>query len=143
MKRIVILMILLTMALNSWAVNIEVRDDIPPGLRSRIEKLYPKVCDVLGMYPDSFPVNVLLFKNNKELAMALDGFLFHEGAYDYRNNTLYFSASNVGDEVLIHELAHAVCYRYAGDKISLKSQEILAGYCQHTLTKGATDGSKK
>ena len=143
-KRLMIMIILITLilTLNSQldAVEIEIKADIPAKLRSRITDLYPKVCDILGMYPDDFEVNIILFKNDAEMNRALGGTNSPTGAYHFPSNTLYLSRKSLTDEVLAHELAHTICCRYS--KITVKSQEILAGYCQYIITKGGKNGKK-
>ena len=98
----------------------------------RLDKLYNRVQDVLGMYPKIPKIKIKIFKNRDELN---DEFVKISGKpgdfksfYVYKYNTIYTSESDIEDSVIIHEMAHAVIDHYFSVIPPETVGEILASY---------------
>ena len=98
----------------------------------RLDKLYNRVQDVLGMHPKIPKINIVIFKNrdelNDEFAKIFGKNEDFRSFYVYKHNTICTSESDIEDSVIIHEMAHAIIDHYFSVIPPETVGEILASY---------------
>jgi len=99
-------------------------------LAYRLDLIFTRVRDILGMYPPGVRVNIKIFKSAREvnneycrLTHVEDGC---RSFYVYRDNTIYTSEAEVSDSILAHEMTHALVDHYFSTNPPEKVAEILA-----------------
>lgn len=105
----------------------------------RLDKLFNRVKEVLGMYPKIQKVKIKIFKNRAELREEYFRIFNKEenfrSFYINEYNTIYTSESDIDDSVIIHEMAHVIIDHYFAVTPSEKASEILASYVDLHLEK--------
>ena len=98
----------------------------------RLDKLYNRVQDVLGMHPKIPKINIVIFKDRDELNDEFAKIFGKNGDfrsfYVYKHNTICTSESDIEDSVIIHEMAHAIIDHYFSVIPPETVGEILASY---------------
>lgn len=98
----------------------------------RLDKLFAHVKDILNMYPDIPKVTVKIFRDRDELCdeyFRIYASRRDLSAYYIKDlNTIYTSEVDIGDSVMIHEMAHVIIDHYFVTPPSTKVSEILASY---------------
>lgn len=98
----------------------------------RLDKLYNRVQDVLGMSPKTPKIKIEIFKDRDELNDEFAKIFGKPGDfrsfYVYKYNTIYTSESDIEDSVMIHEIAHAIIDHYFSVIPPEAVREILASY---------------
>lgn len=107
------------------------------GVASMVDTLFARVCDILDMQLYSYKGNIKVCKNQARLE-ALYKNIFDkpfnkESFYINDLNTIYISEDNFKQEILGHEIGHAVISHYFVVSPSVKIQEVLAGYVEYQL----------
>jgi hypothetical protein len=110
-----------------------------PGVKmgQRLDELYDRVRELLGMHPAIPKINIKIFRDRKELSGEYFK-IFGKDA-DYRAfyvlkyNTIYTCEDGISDSVMAHEMAHAVIDHYFTIIPPSKISEILASYVDLNL----------
>jgi uncharacterized protein (DUF2132 family) len=96
----------------------------------RLDTIFMRVRDILGMYPDKADIKIKIFKNRQNISAELCFLNQTDGTcksfYTYRFNSIYTSEQDVTDSVIAHEMAHAVVDNYFSTTPPEKMAEILA-----------------
>lgn len=96
----------------------------------RLDVIFMRVRDILGMYPDKAEVKIKLYKNrrniNAELCYLNQADASCKSFYIHRLGTIYVSEQDITDSVIAHEMTHAVVDNYFSTTPPGKMAEILA-----------------
>jgi len=96
----------------------------------RLDVIFMRVRDILGMYPDNAEIKIKIYKNRRDINTELSFFNQTDEAcksfYIYRLNTIYASEQDMTDSMIAHEMAHAVVDNYFSTTPPVKMAEILA-----------------
>ena len=92
---------------------------------------YSKVCGLLEMCDGSRPKLVIVTE-----PMAQRAF------YHQKTHTIYVRSDSVTEGVLAHEMAHAILDNYQAYTLSIRAQEIIAGYVEFEINKFNKKGEK-
>ena len=96
----------------------------------RLDVVFMRVRDILGMYPNKAEIKIKIHKNRQNINAELCYFSRADANcksfYTYRFNTIYTSEQDMTDSVIAHEMAHAVVDNYFSTTPSEKMAEILA-----------------
>ena len=96
----------------------------------RLDTIFSRVRDILGMYPDKAEIKIKIYKNRQNINAELCYINQADGScksfYVYRFNSIYTSEQDVTDSVIAHEMAHAVVDNYFSTTPPEKMAEILA-----------------
>lgn len=108
-------------------------------LTDMLDTLFVRVCDILDMQLYSFKGNIKVCKDFVQLKAIyrnlFDKELTGQSFYVNDLNTVYISEEGFKQEILGHEIAHAVISHYFVVSPSVKIQEVLAGYVEYQLRK--------
>ena len=98
----------------------------------RLDKLFNHVKDLLSMYPEIPKVLIKIFRDREELNEEYYKIFSKRedlSAYYIKDyNTIYTSESDIGDSVMIHEMAHVIIDHYFSVDPPEKVSEILATF---------------
>lgn len=107
------------------------------GLTDMIDTLFTRVCDILDMQLYSYKGEIKICKDASQLKAVyrnlFDKELTRESFYVNDLNTVYITGENFRQEILGHEIGHAVISHYFVVSPSVKVQEILATYVEYQL----------
>jgi len=99
-------------------------------LAYRLDMILTKVKEILDMYPANIHINLMIYKNRKEingeyckLSKTSDDC---RSFYIYSYNTIYTSEQDISDSILAHEMTHALVDNYFSVTPPEKAAEILA-----------------
>jgi hypothetical protein len=96
----------------------------------RLDVVFMRVRDILGMYPGKSEIKIKLYKKRRDISSELYYLNQADEAcksfYSYRFNTIYASEQDMTDSVVAHEMAHAVVDNYFSTTPPEKMAEILA-----------------
>ena len=96
----------------------------------RLDLIFMRVRDILGMHPDKAEIKIKIYKNRRNITVELCYLNQADGVcksfYIYRFNTIYASEQDMTDSVIAHEMAHAVVDNYFSTTPPEKMAEILA-----------------
>lgn len=116
-------------------------DDLRTMLVKSLDSIYLSVSDVLDIHIYSYHGKIVVFpdrnalndflKESYELNLGERSYYFHD------ENTIYVSFADLAAGVLGHEMGHAIVSRYFVVPPPAKVQEILCGYVEYNLRKGA------
>lgn len=105
----------------------------------RMDALFNRVKDILGMYPDVPRINIKIFKDRPELDEEYFNIFkarkYSRSFYINSFNTIYTSENDIDDSVMIHEMAHVIMDHYFATNLPEKASEILASYVDMHLEK--------
>lgn len=98
----------------------------------RLDFLFRRVKDILGMYPRIEGMEIKIFKNKKELNDEYSEIMGEENNltsfYIHRYETIYTNERDISDSVLAHEMAHAIVDHYFIVTPPEEIREILSEY---------------
>ena len=107
------------------------------GLADMLDTLFMRVCDILDMQLYSFKGNIKICKDDDYLKAVyknlFDKNLTRSSFYVNALNTIYISQESFQQEILGHEIGHAIISHYFVVSPSVKIQEVLAGYVEYQL----------
>ncbi len=109
-------------------------------IREKIDALYERVQEILDMRKKTEKkVFIQLYPDNKKLAEAYRGLFGGEltirAWYIYEINTIFLNLGDIQEEMLAHEMAHAIIDNYLTTRPPRASSEILAVYVHTHLFK--------
>lgn len=117
-------------------------DDLRGMLVGNLDGLYLAVSDVLDIHIYSYHGKLSIFPDQASLRAFLKqtyGLNLTERSYYFHDdNIIYISFADLTQEVLGHEIAHAIISHYFVVVPPAKVQEILCGYVEYTLRKTST-----
>jgi hypothetical protein len=103
---------------------------IEARLAYRLDVVFMRVRDILGMYPDKAKIKIKIYKNRQDIKAELCYLNQADEAcksfYTYNDNTIYASEQDLTDSIIAHEMAHAVVDNYFLTIPPKKMAEILA-----------------
>ncbi|MEA3489424.1 MAG: hypothetical protein U9R44_03655 [Candidatus Omnitrophota bacterium] len=116
------------------------RKDLSTGFLNSIEKkiayrmdlLFSRAKDILGMYPRVKGVKIMILKDRKELNAEYYR-IFGErqnfkSFYIYKHNTIYTTEKDISDSVLAHEMGHVIVDHFFVVRPPEQVRELLAQY---------------
>ncbi len=96
----------------------------------RLDVIFMRVRDILGMYPDKAEIKIKIYKNRQDIKAELCYLNQADEAcksfYIYNANTIYASEQDLTDSIIAHEMAHAVVDNYFSTIPPKNMAEILA-----------------
>ena len=99
-----------------------------PGFaKNRIDRIVEKVQMLLDMYPERFKVDIFLRSRYERGDIAF---------YSKDNRSITVYADRITDNILAHELSHAMIYAHFKTPLPSKVQEILSQYVDMHLWSG-------
>lgn len=101
-------------------------------IAGRLDSLFRRAKEILGMYPRQIHASIKIFKNRKELEEEYYR-LFNErkslkSFYVYRYNTIYTDEKDISDSVIAHEMGHLIVDHYFSVRPPEKVRELLSSY---------------
>jgi hypothetical protein len=103
---------------------------IEAKLAYRLDSIFTRVKDILGMHPQNINIKIKIYKNRQEVNAELCYLDRSDEAcksfYLYRYNSVYASEQDISDSIIAHEMAHAVVDNYFSTIPPEKMAEILA-----------------
>ena len=119
----------------------QVDESLEQILAKVVDTLYLKVSDVLDIHMYSFQGTINIVPDQKGISIVFKKTMdknFHERSfYIKEKNTIYISYEDLTPGMLGHEIAHAIQCNYFVVPPPTKVQEVLAGYVEYSLKKGA------
>jgi hypothetical protein len=101
-------------------------------LCARLDSLLKRVKAVLGMNPYNINLSIKIFKNRQDLKdeyfRIFKAYENYKSFYVHGLKTIYTSAQDISDTIIIHELGHAVVDHYFNQIPPTKVAELLANY---------------
>jgi len=98
----------------------------------RFTSLLRRAQDILDMRPNMKNLKVKIFKNRSQLYDEYYRIFGAAGEYEsfyvYKNDTIYISEDTLSDNVVAHEMGHAVIDHYFSAVPPEKVRELLASY---------------
>ena len=92
---------------------------------------------ILDMYPADFHVNVVFYKTTKMLDDAYEEIMDERrhlySFYVYENNTIYTTQDRINENVLAHELGHAIVNHYFIVRPPETVRELLSQFIDYHL----------
>jgi hypothetical protein len=138
----IILMLILITPLTTFATVVKIQSGVPNDVKVKLTVLYPQVCAVLGIATPILELKVVVFKNDQDYTAAITKGTLPYGAYDPVTNILYLSKEHITDNVIVYALARVICCRHIGLSLPVKSQEILAEYCEACIASGLINSTQ-
>lgn len=97
-----------------------------------MEKLMKRAEEILDMFPNRMTLNIRIFKtrdgSNAEYAKIFKTEADYKSFYIYKYNTIYISEEDMADNVMAHEMGHAIVDHYFAVLPPEKIRELLASY---------------
>jgi hypothetical protein len=85
-------------------------------LAYRLDMIFSRVQEILGIYLANVHVNIRIYENNKDLDAQFRRLARSTGEvesfYVHSYNTIYTSERNISDSVIAHEMTHALVDHY-------------------------------
>lgn len=112
-------------------------DKVIESLISKIDLIFSRVSEILDMKPDTNNVSIKFVRTKQELSDEYEK-IFGEGRplkafYVRRLNTIFMSEQTASEDVLAHEIAHAIIDNYFVILPPQRVQEILSTYVDKEL----------
>ena len=108
------------------------KKDIKEMVEGKVDALYRRVQDILGMRKPMKKMIINVFHNRRQLKDAFFRIYNKEGQfrawYIYESNTIYINVDDVHEGMLAHEMAHSIIDNYLIVRPPSESAEILARY---------------
>jgi hypothetical protein len=99
-------------------------------LAAKCDILFRRAEEVLDMYPPGLHVTIKVTENQSRIKNLHAAYYGHgtEAAafYRYQNNTIYATAKDLSESVLVHEMAHCIVDHYFDVRPPRKIEEVLA-----------------
>ncbi len=106
-------------------------------LAAKCDVLFRRAQELLDMYPAGIHVTVRVVAKQDHIDQMHRSRYGHgveaPGVYVYENNTIYVSAKDLSESVLVHEMAHAIIDHFFGVRPPRKVEELLAMYVDEHL----------
>jgi len=103
----------------------------------RMDILFNKAKDVLNMKPRVEKINVMVFKNRRELNNEYYKIFKDKrdivSFYVFKHNTIYTNESDISDTVMAHEMGHAIVDHYFVMRPPERIREVLSKYVDEHL----------
>lgn len=116
-------------------------DKIDASLEDYLDGIYYKVESILDIRVSRFKCNIRFMRNPEalyDLSKKLFGRSIKTGGFYVTGfNEIYVDSENCTFYILAHEIAHALLVDYFTVPPSVIIQEVLAGYVEHKLRRGA------
>ena len=107
-------------------------DDPMERFKAKVDALYRRVQEILGMRKRMEKVEIKIYRNNRELKEAFQSIYKQEGHYRawyiFELNTIYLTLDDLHEGILAHEMAHSIIDHYLTVRPPARSAEILARY---------------
>jgi hypothetical protein len=126
----------------SFNINMT-KDDLPSSLNESYKNLvwkfyaiYLRVQNLLNMHSAiQNSLTIRIFHDYNKIRAALSNALHSDAPayYNHRLKTLFISENKIDEYILAHELAHVIISNYFLIEPPVKTQEILAIYCDSHL----------
>jgi len=102
-------------------------------LEERLEKIYDKTRRMLGTKPPKKKIEILVHHNQEHLgATFTDTFLKNNSKicawYNYHRNRICVNARTIANNILAHEIGHALTDHHFGQRPPRPRAEIIARY---------------
>ncbi len=108
------------------------QEDLAKRIALKCDILVLKSEQILDMYPDDFHVDIIFFENTERMLDEYERLLgVREDLYSfyiYENNTIYTTASRINQNVLAHEIGHALVNHYFIIRPPRVVREIISQY---------------
>lgn len=119
-------------AFSSGQMTVYSETDPQKEICGRLDKVFNKVKDILGVHPAMPKIKIKIFKDADELNSAYFMLFGKKGDsksfYVHKYNTIYTSENTITDPVIAHEMAHAVIDHYLPAVPSEIAGEMMASY---------------
>jgi hypothetical protein len=106
-------------------------------LGAKCDILFRRAQEVLDMYPPGIHVSVKVAQDKGDISRVHRHNYGHDteavAFYLFQNNTIYASARDLSESVLIHEMAHCIVDHYFQVRPPRKIEEMLAMYADQHL----------
>jgi len=112
-------------------------DTLPQKVTEKVDILFERVQEILGMRKKMSKVNIRLHANKDQLDEAFQG-IYHQknrlrAWYLFSDNTVYMNVGDLHEGMLAHELAHSIVDHYLSVRPPRATAEILARYVDSHL----------
>jgi len=112
-------------------------DTLPQKVTEKVDTLFERVQEILGMRKKMSKVNIRLHANKDRLDEAFQG-IYHQKSrlrawYRFADNTVYMNVGDLHEGMLAHELAHSIVDHYLSVRPPRATAEILARYVDSHL----------
>jgi hypothetical protein len=112
-------------------------DTLPQKVTEKVDILFERVQEILGMRKKMSKVNIRLHANKDQLDEAFQG-IYHQknrlrAWYRFADNTVYMNVGDLHEGMLAHELAHSIVDHYLSVRPPGATAEILARYVDSHL----------
>lgn len=106
--------------------------DVEQRVSFRLEAIFSRVKEILGMYPQMPYPKIVIYKNRDELSREYTRLFKVPGRYKsfyiHKLKTIFTSEQDISDSVIAHEFGHAVIDNYYNIVPPKKTSELLATY---------------
>ena len=120
----------------------EPASDLNAEIARKIDALFVRAQELLGMKGFVNPISVKIFKDRGQLDQAYQKLYQKEGNarawYSHDTLTIYIQLNDLHEGMLAHEFAHAIIDHYLIVPPPAESAEILARHVDQNLTKELT-----
>lgn len=100
--------------------------------KKQVDKIVDVICSLLDMYPPNFHFGITLYRSQAEVTAAYRKAHGSGTApiafYVHRTRNIAVAIDSITDNILAHEIAHAIICAYFGVPPPARMQEILAQY---------------
>lgn len=117
--------------------NLKEASTIPERIAHKVDIILLKSEQILDMYPADFHVNVIFYENTAMLDKAYEEIMGERmhlySFYVYEDNTIYTTQKRINENVLAHELGHALVNHYFVVRPPATVRELLSQYIDYHL----------
>jgi hypothetical protein len=107
--------------------------------KTKVDKIVESVCSLLDMHPPSFRFGITLYRTQAEVTTAYKAQGMPGPApiafYSHGSRNIAVAINTITDNILAHEIAHAVISAYFVTPPPARMQEILAQYMDKNFNK--------
>ena len=100
--------------------------------KTQVDKIVESICSILDMYPPNLRFGITLYRTQSEVTAAYRAQGIPGAApitfYSHRTRSIAVAIDSITDNILAHEIAHAVISAYFVVPPPARMQEILAQY---------------
>ena len=104
----------------------------PLMAKTQVDKIVESICSILDMYPPNFRFSIILYKTQAEVSAAYKAQGIAGDApvafYYHRTRSIAVAVDTIADNILAHEIAHAVICAHFVIPPPARMQEILCQY---------------
>jgi hypothetical protein len=110
---------------------------IPQRIAHKVDIILLKSEQILDMYPADFHVNIVFYENTAMLDDAYEEIMGERlhlySFYVYEDNTIYTTQKRINENILAHELGHALVNHYFVVRPPATVRELLSQYIDYHL----------